>query len=204
MVGKVLSRRAIMPAMLGLRSTISSRGRRPRSRGPPACPPRRAPITRTFLLTLKDEETRGLFLHHLGDRHPDRLYRLLRVCLFIFPDPGDMLPDVRHLEEIAVEARLFNGPPEGELVHAGGAGGHHDAVEPLPPDRLLDLILSRLGAGIHVIGGIDDARQLPRLFRDPRDVDRARDVVAAVADKYADSHLRRTPSVSPGMRASSL
>ena len=152
----------------------------------PATP---APITRTFLLTLKDVGDEGPVPDHLCHRHPDRLYRLLRVCLFVFPDPGDMLPDVRHLEKIPVEARLLNGPPEGDLVHAGGAGSDHDAVEPLPRDRLLDLVLARLRAGVHVIGGIDDVRELARLFSDPGDVDRARDIVAAMADKYTDSHF---------------
>ena len=128
----------------------------------------------------------------------------LRVfASLLLADPGDMLPDVRHLEEIAVEAGLLDGPPEGHLVHTGRAGGHDDAVEPLAPDRLLDLLLPRLGTGIHVIGGIDDTWKGARLLRDLRHVDGARDIVAAVADKYADSHLRRTPSVSPGTSGTS-
>ena len=43
-----------------------------------------------------------------------------------------MLPDVRHLEKVPVEAGLLDGLSEGNLVHAGGAGGDNDAVQVLP------------------------------------------------------------------------
>ena len=137
MVGKVLSRRAIMPPTLGLFSTMTvSRPPSAQSRAAcmPATPP---PMTRTRLLTLKDEEIERFVLHGLGHSHAHRFYGLVRVGFLVLADPGDMLPDVGHLEEVPVEAGLLDGPPEGKLVHPGRAGCHNDPVKFLPLDGLL-------------------------------------------------------------------
>ena len=68
----------------------------------------------------------------LGNGHRHRFHCLCRVGFFIETDPGDMLPDVGHLEEIPVETGLLHGLPEGILVHTGRAGGNNDPVKALP------------------------------------------------------------------------
>ncbi len=125
------------------------------------------------------------------DEHGDDLGRLGRRLFFVLVDPGAVLADVGHLAEEGVEARTLGGIAEGLLVHPRGAGGDDDPVKVLLGDRLLQQVLPRVGAHVFVVGGIGDTGDAACLLCYPFHVDRARDVLAAVTDKYADSgHIK--------------
>jgi len=62
-----------------------------------------------------EEETRQvqeLVLHDLHDCHAYRLDGFSCIGFLVLANPGDALPDVRHLEEVAVEASLLHGPED--------------------------------------------------------------------------------------------
>ena len=52
--------------------------------------------------------------------------RLLSIIVY----PGALFADVGHLEEVGVHARPLHSAAKGRLVHAGGAGCHHDPIQP--------------------------------------------------------------------------
>ena len=111
-----------------------------------------------------------------------------RVGFFIETYPGDMLPDVGHLQKIPVETGLLDGLPEGILVHTGRTCGNNDPVKVLPLDGVLDLVLARFGTGIHIVCREGDTGEFPRLGCYFRHIDSARDVASTMANKYANPH----------------
>ena len=120
--------------------------------------------------------------HHLHD--VDGLGRRLGAVLV---HPGAVLADVGHLAQVGVEPRGLGGVAEGLLVHARRAGGHHDPVEPVFGDRLLEQALPGVGAHVLVVGGEGDAGQLGGGRRHLFHIDGAGDVLPAVTDKNTDS-----------------
>jgi hypothetical protein len=73
-------------------------------------------------------------------------------------DPGALIADIGHFEEIAVEPCLANGVLEEGLMRPWGAGSDEHPVQSMLFDDLLHLLLSILGAGIEVILHVDDIR----------------------------------------------
>ncbi len=126
----------------------------------------------------------GLEEFGLGDRHADQVLRLLgRLLGLVHVDPGILVPDVGHLEEVAVQARLLAVLLEEPLMGPGRAGGDDDPREPLLLDHLAHLDGRILGAGEEVVRGIDHVGQGLGVLHDGRDVDHAADVDPAVADE---------------------
>ena len=127
-------------------------------------------------------------------------------------DPGAVLADVGHLEEVGVQAALVDAAPEGHLVHVGRAGRHHHAGEPLLLDGLLDGRLAGLGTRVDEVLGVDHVLEAESPLGDARAVDRAGDVGAAMADEDAYPHgarlrglgLRVGPPPAPGPRRRGL
>ncbi len=100
--------------------------------------------------------------------------------------PGDLLADVGHLHQEAVQAGVLGGAAEGGLVQVGRAGRHHDAVQPQLADVALDQLLAGIGAHVLVVPGQGDAGQTLGELGQGVDVDHAGDIGAAVADVDAD------------------
>ncbi len=75
---------------------------------------------------------------------------------------------------------------EGLLVHVRRAGGDDDPGEPLVDDGALDERLAGVGAHVLVVLGVGDARVVGERPGHGGAVDRAGDVLAAVADEDAD------------------
>ena len=72
----------------------------------------------------------GLDVVRVRYRHPDEGLRLFRGVLLVFHmDPGALVADIGHLEEVLVEARLADGRPEEELVRPRRAGGNDHPVK---------------------------------------------------------------------------
>ena len=132
----------------------------------------------------------GFQPHHPGHDAPDQvlgffqgLFRLVHV------HPGVLVPDVGHIEEVGVEARLSDGLLEHGHVGPGAAGSHHHPVELVFLDEIQDLALGVGGTGEQVLVGHRHPRQGGHVFGEGRDVDHAADVNAAVADEDADAGL---------------
>jgi hypothetical protein len=101
-----------------------------------------------------------------------------------------VLADVGHLAQVRVQPRGIGGLAEGLLVHARAAGGNDDAIELMLRDRLLEKVLPRVRAHVLVIAGEGDAGDLRRPLCDLLHIHGAGDVLAAVANKNADSGHR--------------
>ena len=76
----------------------------------------------------------GLELAGPGNGHPDDVMGLVgRLFLLFLVDPGVVLPDVRHLVVVLVDACLAQGVAEEGFQGTRGAGRNDDAVQvPLP------------------------------------------------------------------------
>ena len=131
------------------------------------------------------ELLQGFQIDRAGDRHADDVLGLLGGFFLLFGvDPGAMLADIGHVEEVLVDAPFAEGVPEQRLVGPRGAGGDNHAVEPLFPNRVGDLLRGVRGAdeeaflGVRHIGpdpaSIRPARGHRRLFRCWRRSDRQR------------------------------
>jgi hypothetical protein len=68
----------------------------------------------------------------------------------------------------------------------GAAGSHHDAVQVMRGDAVLDIFLSILGAGKQVGFDMENAGQGGGVFFQGRYVNAPGDISAAVADKDPD------------------
>jgi hypothetical protein len=75
----------------------------------------------------------------VGGRHP------------VLVDPGVVLPDIDHLEEVRVQAPFRRRVAEGLFVQAGRTGGDHDPREVVVADVLLDQLLPWVGANVLVL-----------------------------------------------------
>ena len=104
-------------------------------------------------------------------------------------DPGALVADVGHLEEIGIESSLGHGVAEKRLVGSRSAGGDHHPIQTVFGDLLLDPVLGVVGAGIKIVLRIHDVGQGFRIFHDVRDIDHSGDVGPAVTDKDSDARL---------------
>ena len=121
-------------------------------------------------------------------------------------DPGAVLADVGHLQQVRIQTGVLAGPAEGLLVQVRRAGGHDDAREALLLDVLFDQALAQRRAHELVVAG--DGHVLDVLARPARDlfhVDRAGDVAAAMTDVNADFLRHRcVPVLNPKSQISNL
>ena len=67
--------------------------------------------------------------------------------------PGALVADVRHFQQVGVQRGVAEGIAEDGLVGSRGAGGDHDPIETMLGDRLLELLLAVVRAGIDVVLG---------------------------------------------------
>ncbi len=124
------------------------------------------------------------------DRGPHQARRLRGRRVAVLDDPGHVLADVDVLEEVLVQPRALDRAPERHLVQRRRAGGHHNTVEGVLADLLLDERLPRVGAVEHVRGGEHHVGHPRRVFRHAGDIDHVGDVPAAVANEHPDSRRR--------------
>ena len=123
----------------------------------------------------------------IGDRHPDEVFRLIRrFRLLLHVNPGALVADVRHFEQVLVQAGLPHSLPEHRFMGSGRTGGHDDPVQVVLFDRVADLCLGVLRAGVEVVFDMNDILERSRVISHLRNIDDAADVDAAVADEYAD------------------
>ena len=81
--------------------------------------------------------------------------------------PGTLVADVGHFEQVRVQPGFAQGFAEQRLVRPRGAGGHHDAVEPVLMDHVLDVGQARVGTGEHGVGRQHHVRLMLDPFRSP-------------------------------------
>ena len=137
----------------------------------------------------------GSIVADFGRGDPDQIHRLGRGAGPFGMDPRAVFADVRHLDQVRIQARMLRRFAERLQVHVRRAGGDHDAIQSLAGDRIADQLLARIGAHVLVDPRAAHARQLGRLFRHALHVDIASDVLATPAREYADpSHGRSTSS----------
>ena len=140
------------------------------------------------LIDLEGRRIEGFILHDLGHGHGNLVQCLLCVGFLIKAYPGNMLPDVGHLQKVPVETGLLDGLPERILVHTGRTGGNNDPVKVLPLDGSLDLVLTRFGTGVHIVRREGHTGDLSCLGCYLRDIDSTRDVASTMANKYTNPH----------------
>ena len=132
----------------------------------------------------------GFQPHHAGHDAADQVLGFFQgLFRLVHMHPGVLVPDVGHIEEVGVEARLPDGFLEHGHVGPGAAGSHHHPVEFVFLDEIQDLALGVGGAGEQVLVGHRYPWQGGHVFGEGRDVDHAADVNAAVADEDADAGL---------------
>ncbi len=133
------------------------------------------------------EVIQGLQKTGLSHRHAHQVHALLGGRLrFVLMDPGTLVADVGHLEEIFVQRGVAQHVLKGGLVGSGRAGRHHHPVEPVLLDHLPHLVLGVLGAGKQVGLGIFDIGESFGVFHHRGHIRHLADIKAAVADKYPD------------------
>jgi hypothetical protein len=104
-------------------------------------------------------------------------------------NPGALIPDIGHLEEILIETHFPNRFLEHGFMGSRRAGGNENPVQLMFLDGFLDLLLGILGTGVKVFVDVDNPfKRLGILFHlgnldDPSDID------PAVADKDTDPWL---------------
>ena len=102
-------------------------------------------------------------------------------------DPGTLVSNIGHGEEVTIQASLSDGFLEQRFMGAGSTRRDDHAVDIILQDDFLDLALSVLGASVEVLSGIDDVGQSSGVLDGGGDVDYAADVFAAVTDEDADA-----------------
>ena len=111
----------------------------------PATPP---PTTSAALLTGSENSSSGSSLAGARHRHAHDVLGLLGgLLLLLGVDPGAVLADVRHVEEVLVDARFAQRVAEQRLVRPRRAGGDHHAVQALVADGVGDRLGGVGGAG---------------------------------------------------------
>ena len=131
--------------------------------------------------------TEGLDQPRIGDRHPDQVFRLFRrFSLLLHVNPGALVADVRHFEQVLVQSGLPHRFSEHRFVGSWRTGRHDDPVQFVLLDGILDFCLSVLRAGIEVVLDMDDIFQRLCILPDLGHVDDAADIDPAVADEYAN------------------
>ena len=83
-------------------------------------------------------------VRHAPDGGPDEVERFVCRRVMVGAHPGDVLPDVHHLEKVRVEPSFFGGHAECMLVEKGRAGGDDDPVELVLADVGDDEFLTRV------------------------------------------------------------
>ena len=126
----------------------------------------------------------------LGDGHPQEVLGLVGGGLvLVHVDPGALVTDVGHVEQVFVQASVPAGLPEERLVGPGCAGCDDDPVEVVLLDCGGDGLQAVLGACVLGLLGEDDVGQGLGVGCDGGDVDHGSDVDSAVADPYSDTGL---------------
>ena len=93
-------------------------------------------------------------------RHADDIFRLLGGALFLARmDPGAMLTDIRHLEEILVDTRLTAGITEQRFMCPWGASCQNQSVEAFLRNRIGDLLCILSRTCKEVLAGPSHVRQ---------------------------------------------
>ncbi len=106
--------------------------------------------------------------------------------IFIFGDPGYLLANRGHLEEVGVQPGALAGALKSFFVEPGRAGGHHHPVEAISPDVVFDHLLAGIGTHEFVIAGDDHVFQGAGKVGHLGHPDLVGDVDAAVADIKSD------------------
>ncbi len=123
----------------------------------------------------------------LGNGHPHQVLGLFRgLSGLMHVDPGTLIPDIGHLEEITVEAGLPDRVLEERLMGSRSARGNNDPIQFVFFDDLLKQLLGILRAGVEIVIGIDDMGECPGILYDGRDIDHAGDIDSAVTDEGAN------------------
>ena len=97
----------------------------------------------------------------LGHGHADQVDGLGRGRGAVVMDPGAVLADVGHFDEVGIQALLLRRLAERAEVHVRRTGGDDHAREPFGRDLLPHEGLSRLRAHVLAGGRAGHARQLP-------------------------------------------
>src|SRR5581483_1447728 len=103
--------------------------------------------------------------------------------------PGIVFPDINHLEVKWVQSAPFRSDAESVLVQQRRTGSHHDTVEAVLADVLLDKLLTRIGAHVFVIAGDDYPWKFGNGLRHRRAIHHRTDIVPTVADVETDANL---------------
>ena len=128
-----------------------------------------------------------LMVRHTPDGRVGEGHRL--ACRFapVSVHPGVVLTGVHHLEIKRIQAGRRRRLPEGVLVQQGRARRHHNAVQPVLPDVLLDQLLPGIRTHILVIPRHGHIGQRRRILAHRLDVHHAGNIGSAVANVIADA-----------------
>ena len=150
----------------------------------PATPP---PMTRPRCTTGTAVSPSDRFNRALATAMRTSVFRLFGGFRFLaHVHPGALVADVGHLEEVLVETRLPDRLLEQGLVGPRRAGGDDHPVQAVLLDRLLDLLLGILRAGVEIFVHVHHVGKRAGVLLHAGDVDDPADVDPAVADEDAD------------------
>ena len=124
----------------------------------------------------------------LGDGHSYQFLRFGRCRLrLVHMHPRALIANVRHLEQVRVQASLADRVAEQRLVRPRRARCHDDSIEAVLPDQFLDSVLRIAGAGIEVMFCIHNPGQRLGELNGRGHVKIAADVSPAVTDEDTNS-----------------
>ncbi len=102
-------------------------------------------------------------------------------------DPGTLVSNIGHGEEVTIQASLSNGFLEKRFMSARRTRSNDHAVNIILENDFLDFALGVLRTGVEVLASIYDVGQSSGVLNGGGDVDYAADIFTAVTDEDADA-----------------
>ena len=126
-----------------------------------------------------------LVIRHALDGGARQGHGLARRLSPVGVHPRVVFADIHHLEVVRIQAARLGRFAEGVLMQQRRARRHHNPVQVVFPDVLLDQLLARIGAHVLVGPGHGHVGQRADVLGDRLDIHHAGDVGAAMADVEA-------------------
>jgi hypothetical protein len=119
-------------------------------------------------------------------------------------DPGAVLPDIHHLQQVGIKPRLLEEPAEGDFVELGRTRRDDHPIKMKVLDIFEDFGLTGLGAGVEMVAADRYLGEILPLYRQGLGTYDPGDIEAAVANIQADAEFWFHESLSYQLSAISF